>query len=444
MKLLLFAAAVAALDFEAILSQTKSGEILSVEKKQELESLKSQIDEILKLDAQLRKTSQKISPAFQWTQNATNIFIAVKFTRRWNAPGALQVTNPSVTFTTESFIFTGEGEHSNNLYAYHLSLSTFGPIDPEKSKWNMASVGRLNVQLQKAVPGKWSRLLVGTSRPDNMGMWMDMADKMEEGMKGLEEAEESALTCKLKDAYYCPSSDSCVTSSCAECAGKRSVDAKFSQCAGPPVGKVKSATTKDSNADRGIVNGFLEMKMDNSLKLDSTEIHILFADAAKIPIAKSAHLKSTVFDNYHMDNVVIPDKAEFYLLYAVNEHGRSSEYLAVKIVDKIIPSNNPTEAKLDAKVSEDYLSGRLTVTVPPGSNALKVVVYFGSDEKTKLATKALAGMQSVPVNGGEIVINLTGKIPASATHLLTYCRGSDGDLDEAPLATILPTSRDEM
>ena len=443
MKLYFFLTAVVALDFEAILSQTKSGKVLPVETKKELETLKIRIDEILKLDEQQRKISQKIAPAFQWTQNATNIFIAVKFTRRWNAPGALQVSNPSVTFTHDSFTFSGDGEHSNNLYAYHLNLATFGLIDPEKSRWNMASVGRLNVQLQKAIPGKWSRLLVGTSRPDNMGMWMDMADKMEEGMKGLEEAEESALTCLVK-GFYCPVTDSCVTA-CTECAGKTLLHSNYSLCAGPPKGKLKSATAKDSNNRRRVVNGFLEFKMDSSLKLDSTEFHIILADAAKIPIIGSPHLSSPVADSYLVENMVLPEKAEFFLIHAVNEHGRSAEYFPVKIVDTVTPQLSPKAATFEGKVSGDYLTGVLTVTMPPESEALKVAVHFGLNETTKVAVKSLAAIQAVPYFGGDVEVPLAVKIPVGATHLLAYSRGSDGDLEESPFATILPTtSRDEM
>ena len=32
----------------------------------------------------------KVAPAFQWAQNDTCIFLNVKFTVRWNAPGALE------------------------------------------------------------------------------------------------------------------------------------------------------------------------------------------------------------------------------------------------------------------------------------------------------------------------------------------------------------------
>ena len=99
---------ISALNLPKILEAAKIGEILPPETRKKLETWKSQIDEILKIDDQQKKVSQKISPAFQWTQNATHIFVAVKFTRRWNAPGALQVTHPAASFSDETFTFSGE------------------------------------------------------------------------------------------------------------------------------------------------------------------------------------------------------------------------------------------------------------------------------------------------------------------------------------------------
>merc|ERR1719254_10597 len=91
-------------------------------------TLKDEADELLRTLNPRYGQAQQVAPAFQWAQNDTCLFLTVKFTVRWNAPGALEVTEPSVTMTNNTFSFTGSGRHSNNKYKYVLSLSLFDDI----------------------------------------------------------------------------------------------------------------------------------------------------------------------------------------------------------------------------------------------------------------------------------------------------------------------------
>merc|ERR1711959_832484 len=92
-------------------------------------------------------------------QNDTCVFLTVKYTVRWNAPGALEATDIVVDMGGANFNFTGLGKHSNNKYRYTLGLNLFDNIVESASTWSAASVGKLSVTLRKKWGRKWPRLL---------------------------------------------------------------------------------------------------------------------------------------------------------------------------------------------------------------------------------------------------------------------------------------------
>merc|ERR1719428_2502067 len=118
-------------------------------------SLKDEADELLRTLNPKYGMAQQVAPAFQWAQNDTSIFLTIKYTVRWNAPGALEATDINVLMAGNSFNFTGLGKHSNNKYKYVLGLSLFDVIMPTTSNWNTASVGKLSVTLKKKWARKW-------------------------------------------------------------------------------------------------------------------------------------------------------------------------------------------------------------------------------------------------------------------------------------------------
>merc|ERR1712039_597007 len=100
-------------------------------------------DLIRVLDRNYGKAAE-VNPAAQWAQNSTHIFLAVKFAQRWNAPGALEVENETVSISSSSFNFTAFGEHSFIRRRYHLSFELFRAVLPDASSWSLASVGRMS------------------------------------------------------------------------------------------------------------------------------------------------------------------------------------------------------------------------------------------------------------------------------------------------------------
>lgn len=108
---------------------------------------------------------------YRWAQNDSTIQIQIKYSVKWDAPGAVNVKDPSVNITDGSFSFSANGEHSGMQYTYLLALDFFDAIDPTACSWSSASVGRFTATIAKAHSRKWPRILAdkkkkGTGRPD--------------------------------------------------------------------------------------------------------------------------------------------------------------------------------------------------------------------------------------------------------------------------------------
>lgn len=147
-----------------------------------------------------------VSPAMQWAQNSTHIFIAIKFCKRWNAPGALEVKNETVDFSSCCFNFTAFGEHSMILRRYHLSLELFRKVDASASSWFFAAAGRVTVTIAKTAPANWPRLLLTESKTQNLGIWRDMRDKWKEDTEKLPPLETESKKKAAAAAAAAPSS----------------------------------------------------------------------------------------------------------------------------------------------------------------------------------------------------------------------------------------------
>merc|ERR1719272_1557409 len=148
-------------------------------------SEKNRLDDLIRaLDRNYGKAVD-VSPAMQWAQNSTHLFIAIKFCKRWNAPGALEVKNETVDFSSCCFNFTAFGEHSMILRRYQLSLELFRKVDASASSWFFASAGRVTVIIAKTAPANWPRLLLTESKTQNLGIWLDMRDKWKEDIEKL-------------------------------------------------------------------------------------------------------------------------------------------------------------------------------------------------------------------------------------------------------------------
>eukprot|EP00747_Dinoflagellata_sp_TGD_P168659 gnl/TRDRNA2_/TRDRNA2_195594_c0_seq1.p1 gnl/TRDRNA2_/TRDRNA2_195594_c0~~gnl/TRDRNA2_/TRDRNA2_195594_c0_seq1.p1 ORF type:complete len:317 (+),score=73.92 gnl/TRDRNA2_/TRDRNA2_195594_c0_seq1:43-951(+) len=210
---------------------------LSKQLQKAVKAFRAEADEVLQMLKPGYGTAQQVSPAFQWAQNDTCIFLSIKFTVRWNAPGALEVTDAVVNISDASFYFQANGKHSNNKYIYKLNLDMFDHIVEGPSYWSLASVGKLSATIRKRAARRWPRLLADRRSKDkinNMHVWLEMQQKLDPILSGMNVAAHSPLTCKLsspKTMLYCSSADNCKKKDdCRSCIGFTKADPKRHIC----------------------------------------------------------------------------------------------------------------------------------------------------------------------------------------------------------------------
>lgn len=151
---------------EIIVKSHEQGADLSFSVRKGVQKLKNEADELVRALNPKYGIAQLVNPSFRWAQNETSIFINVKFSARWNAPGALEVSDAVVNFTRSTAFFTGLGQHSNNKYKYVIDLKPFDALIPEACIWSASSVGKLSITLRKKWPRKWPRLLADKKTED--------------------------------------------------------------------------------------------------------------------------------------------------------------------------------------------------------------------------------------------------------------------------------------
>ncbi|EEA04989.1 CS domain-containing protein [Cryptosporidium muris RN66] len=147
--------------------------------------IRKHLDELVRLLNKRHAEIALLSPAFQWAQSRDFIFLNIKFTYRWNAPGALKVENEVVSITNNTFYFSALGSHSQEMKRYELKLELFDEIDADKSEWTFGSVGKLTCTLAKKESNvKWPRLLKDQNEKiPNMHIWWEMKEKFEDDFK---------------------------------------------------------------------------------------------------------------------------------------------------------------------------------------------------------------------------------------------------------------------
>ena len=107
--------------------------------RKKVSSLKKELDQlVLYLNPNYGKVAV-VPPAFQWAQNSTHVFLLVKFAQRWNAPGAITVSDVQVNTTECCWSFSAEGEHSGIQRRYELDLEMYAGVAAEGHVWNTGS-----------------------------------------------------------------------------------------------------------------------------------------------------------------------------------------------------------------------------------------------------------------------------------------------------------------
>ncbi|KAH8583908.1 uncharacterized protein ELE39_002666 [Cryptosporidium sp. chipmunk genotype I] len=145
-------------------------------------SIRRELNELTRLLNKKHSEIATLSPAFQWAQSSDQIYLNIKFTYRWNAPGALKIENETVSIRDNIFFFSAMGSHSHEKKKYLLNLELFDNIDSDLSEWSFGSVGKLSCTLVKKKPNTiWPRLLKDQKlKIPNMHIWWEMKEKHED------------------------------------------------------------------------------------------------------------------------------------------------------------------------------------------------------------------------------------------------------------------------
>jgi hypothetical protein len=407
------------------------GTDISVAIRNAVADLRGKLDHLVKLLDPEYFRPQKVPPAFQWTQNDTAVFIQLKYSRRFNAPGSVDVEDFNCSFTNSSLLFSAIGGHSGKRFEYALNLDFFDEIVPDLSSWNIGSVGKVLLTIMKRSPSKWPRLLLTTIKTDNMHHWYDFGEKMETSLKGLPIIAESPLTCSSTAKVYCPTSGKCAAD-CSDCKSKPTVEE--GACVGSPAYKPKDISFTDTDDEVVFVKGSVGVtivKEYHRYDVDGFNIYIVSSGTALTedsrPVSVSGPISNvTAQADLPRSHILSPSE-----LVAVpfNSRGENREKQFRKsMTDLFRPENcssvNPVSFE-DLDGDEGKLKGVLRFSPPADTNnATNLVIHWGKSESEKHFASQIAEMG---ISTRMHNITTSQVIPQGATHILIFAKSPVGE-----------------
>lgn len=414
---------------------------LSFNVRKAVQTLKEEADELLRTLNPKYGQAQQVAPAFQWAQNDTSIFLTIKYTVRWNAPGALEVTDPSVNMTGNVFNFTGLGKHSNNKYKYWLSLNMFDDINPDLSSWSAASVGKLSVTLRKKWARKWPRLIANKKlKISNMHIWSERQESLDGTLSGMSTVTNSPVTCRMAEKLYCLATDTCKKAdACAQCPGKVTPKEDEWMCTGKPTEKA-GISFKDGDMDFGEIGGEVKItKARNDFDIDAYEIYFgrddhnkylnLDGTAAK---AGSAPSLGTDTEVKIPMNTPFPEGATHLLVFSTNSFGEFATPGSTSLVDATLPKAKPGQVEFtDEDGDKGEISGKVTIGKAEIEDHLEeYALHWGKSEKKRISSGShIREVRKSSTTTNEVTHTFGGntKVPEGATHILVYSKNTHGE-----------------
>lgn len=400
--------------------------------------LKDESDELLRTLNPKYGQAQLVSPAFQWAQNDTCIFLTVKFTVRWNAPGALEVTEPAVHIQGNRLNFTGVGKHSNNKYKYQLSLKFFDNLSPEDSTWSTASVGKLSATLRKKWSRKWSRLLQDKKQKiQNMHVWMETQDRISGQMGGMNAVSHSPVTCADIKKLYCSVTDSCkLPGDCSQCPGKSESNEAEHICGGAPTQRA-SVSFKDVDFDKDEYGGTIKIsKAQHDYETESFTVY--WGKDASTPIDIDGRDSvvaevSARSSNGHVSldfNTKKPEHATHLLVFSKNAYGEHLTPGSDDLKDAYLPLTPPKGIKFeDDNGDKGEIKGDVLIEPAENQDTIgKYSLYWGKSSTHRIDKKKNISSFLLDI-GKEANSYFMGdtRYPEQATHLLLYSKNEHGE-----------------
>jgi hypothetical protein len=395
---------------------------------------------------------QRVSPAFQWAQNSSAVFLQIKYAARFNAPGSLDLKPVNVSFTDTQFILDGMGSHSGVTKQYVLDITLMDYIDTARSYWQAASVGKMTATIAKLHPGKvWPRLLLDKSKKiQNMGVWSAIQEKQKESSS----CHSTALLCANKKQVYCVRNDKCV----ADCSSCEDTQLLGTRCIWRPV-TPSYGETKDTNGEKGKWSGSFTVTLND--ESESSEMHLYLSTHATIgdvekeidnkdaPPPSLVTIPTTGLESYQITlrSVKISDTPTL-VAYTKSPLGRRGTPALRQLNDAAVPALAPYDVALDTYWrKEDGNFSANVVVVPANETGVDAYnIYAGKSEKTRLNRKVLLELKKPGTAGSNATQNLTTKIPSQATHLIVVPKNTHGESLTSSAVSLPPVgfSKDEL
>jgi len=375
---------------EIIVKSHEQGADLSFAVRKGVQKLKNQADELVRALNPKYGITQTVNPSFMWAQNETSIFLTVKFSARWNAPGALEVSDAVVNFTRSKAYFTGLGQHSNIKFKYVLDLNVFDALLPEACIWSTSSVGKLSITLRKKWPRKWPRLLADKKmKISNMLVWMEYQENFK--MDDVYTAVESPLSCAHTKKFYCLSTDKCVEGD--KCADGCKADNQPVEdtCVGKPGSEGKVSFT-DSNLQEGLIAGTFTLSTVEKTAFDIDEFELYWSNAEgterKGLIGTVAHTQG------EKPTIALADQKPEHthvLVVAKNAKGELAAKKAEEVKDAYLPRNGPVAVTFsDTDGQADWVAGDLQIMLPDAPTFTSATAHWARSK-----TKRISGPDSL-------------------------------------------------
>jgi len=149
--------------------------------REKLRTSKRNLDKLVQILDSHGKVSL-VSPAFQWAQSPSFVFLDVKFSHRLDSPGCLELKDMQVSISDKKLEFSGLCSRSNQRIKINLNMDLYSDIDPEESNYSVTSVGRINFNLKKKELAAWPKPMKG-KKFSNMHTWWEIREKYSEEMK---------------------------------------------------------------------------------------------------------------------------------------------------------------------------------------------------------------------------------------------------------------------
>lgn len=132
-----------------------------------------------------------VYPCFEWAQSMDRIFINIKFSHKWDAPGCMDVKDSEVLVHENLVMINTVCVIGDNPVKYVLNLDLYDYIDENDIMSNTSTTGRFQLSLKKKTSGYWKILRRKYSDfPKNSRIWIEMRDKFIDQLPKFEDEEE--------------------------------------------------------------------------------------------------------------------------------------------------------------------------------------------------------------------------------------------------------------